>query len=114
MVCLLIKVEKEMKLNTNYHKKHKDCEEEDIPVPIHINVPIWEKRLFIVVVAGMIGYIATIAGDVKSQIGIIQNNLYNITKIIEKYEIQLTEHSKDLRNQDNRIARIESFNSRGR
>ena len=72
------------------------------------NVTVWEKRLTLIVMTLLIGYIANVAGDMRSRLEVIETNLNNTGAIIEKHDGMLMRHEQDLRRQDNRITRVES------
>lgn len=72
------------------------------------NVSVWEKRLTLIVMTLLIGYIATVAGDMKSQLSVIETKLGSMVKTIERHDLQLLRHAEDLRNQDNRLTRVEA------
>lgn len=70
-------------------------------------VSVWEKRLTLIVITALVGYIATVASGVKSQLDVIDSGLRNAIKIIEKHDGILSDHTKDLRVQDTRLTRVE-------
>jgi hypothetical protein len=76
--------------------------------PTEQNVSVWEKRLTLLIITALIGYIATIAGDMKAQLVIIETRLTNTVQTIEKHGQKLLQHDADLRNQDNRLTRVEA------
>ncbi len=69
---------------------------------------VWEKRLSMLIITGLIGYIASIAGNMNVELGIINTKLTEMIKMVEKHDKQLIKHAEDLREQDNRLTRLES------
>lgn len=69
---------------------------------------VWEKRLSMLIITGLIGYIASIAGNMNVELGIINTKLSEMIKMVEKHDKQLIKHAEDLRDQDNRLTRLES------
>jgi hypothetical protein len=69
---------------------------------------VWEKRLSMIIITVLIGYIASIAGSMNVELGIINTKLTAMIKMVEKHDKQLIKHAEDLRNQDNRLTRLES------
>ena len=71
-------------------------------------VPVWEKRLTLWIITGLVGYIAIIAVDMKTQLSVIQADFNNSLKTLETHASTLKEHDSRLNNHDRRLIKIET------
>lgn len=66
------------------------------------------QKIMVLIMTVLIGYIATIAGGVKTDIEVLKNNTENTMKIIDSNQVVLKQHSNDLHQLDNRVVLVES------
>jgi hypothetical protein len=71
-------------------------------------VPVWEKRLTLWIITGLVGFIAVMAVDMRTQLSVIQANFNNALKTIEVHATVLKEHDNMLNNHDRRLIKIET------
>ncbi|MES0340695.1 MAG: hypothetical protein ABUK08_00105 [Candidatus Humimicrobiaceae bacterium] len=68
----------------------------------------WEKRLSIWIITALVGFIATIAVQMKTQLEVIQANFDNSLNTQEKHGKILDKHDFELKDHEGRLIQIET------
>jgi len=71
-------------------------------------VSVYYQKVMVLIMTILIGYIATVAGGVKTDIEVLKNNSEHMVKTINTLEATTTQHTKDLHAQDTRLVRVEA------
>lgn len=72
------------------------------------NKMVWEKRLTLIVITLLIGYIANIAGDIAGRVKVMEAGMVQIVKVLDKQEVTLKDHQDQLYNHDRRLTTVET------
>lgn len=72
------------------------------------NTNPWEKRLAWVISITLLGYIATVAGDVRTNIEVLNTKVIAIVEKVNENDKKITKQFQNLHSQDLRLTKVET------